>query len=246
MSQQPYRGQGPYGPQEAPEYLYGTAAQQEGIDIGKILVPVLSGLALVLFLGIMALWRGKAVTENELAKKRQENIDLRREKDDLDKEIAVKKRRLLLAGSDAFALLDESGSVPAKSADDWRAKCLDMERQREAWRRQAHLYRQKLTQAEKDWMHSTEGISIPDKYIEEEATEDGGRQIRFRVVSKVNIKLTNLVGSIGFYQNDKLMHEEPFLVREIAPQSTVDMVIRVPDRLLGYYEFAGHIKAVGR
>jgi len=245
MSQQPYRWQGQYGPQQAPEYPYGVAEQQ-GIDIGKILVPVLSGLALVMFLGIMALWRGKAVAENELARKRQENTDLRRDRSNLEKEIAVKKRRLLLAGSDAFALLAESGSQPPESAAHWRQQCLDMERQREAWRKQAHLYRHKLTQAEKDWMHSTEGISVPDKYIEEEATDDGGRQIRFRVVSKVNIKLTNLVGSIGFYQNDKLVHEEPFLVRQIAPQSTVDMVIRVPDRLLGYYEFAGHIKAVGR
>lgn len=246
MSQQQYRWQGRYGPQDAqqPQYAY-EYPEQQSVDIGKILVPILSVLALAMFLGSMVLWRSKAIAEDGLARKRHENNELRRQKASLGNEITVKKRRLLLAGSDAFALLDEPGNQPGQSAAHWQGLCEDMERKREAWRETAQRYRQRLTQPEKDFMHSTEGISIPDKYIEEEAAEDGGRQIRFRVISKATVNLTNLVGSIGFYQNGKLVHEEPFLVKALPKQSTVDMVIRVPDRLRGYYEFAGHIKAVG-
>jgi len=248
MSQQQYRRQGPHDPrQRQAGSPYASAYQTGGMEIGKILVPVLAVLAVGLFAGSMVLWASKASAEAELLAKRKQNNDLRREKDALNKEVGYKRNKLLLAGSDAFALIDDNGAQrPAEGADHWRAMCLDMESKRDAWRKQAQTYRQALTQAQKDWMHATEGVSVPEKYIEEEAVEDGGRQIRFRVVSKVNVKLTNLVGGIGFYQNAKLVHEEPFLVKELAPQSSVDMVMRVPDRLLGYYEFAGHIKAVGR
>ena len=245
MSQQRYRRPGQYGPRQS-ESRYGYGYQQGGVEIGKILVPVLGVLAVGLFIGSMVLWSSKASAEADLAAKRTQNNDLRREKDSVNKEISYKRSRLLLAGSDAYALLDDAKNQPAESAEHWRAMYLDMSAKLEGWRKQAQAYREKLTQAEKDWMHSAEGVSVPDKYIEEEAIEDGGRQIRFRVVSKVPVKLTNLVGSIGFYQNGKLVHEEPFLVKELAPQSSVDMVIRLPDRLHGYYEFAGHIKAVGR
>ena len=264
MTRQPRHGQdgyprmrqGPYGaPLQGPAPQYGYAPQQqapqgyppgrfrEGLS-GTAVGCILLGVVCVVMFIVMIYMASSGSTQDVLAKKVVDNNELRKRNQLLDKEVKDLRKRLLRAGPNAYVPAAGSGAAEG-TAVYWRDKFLDMQRQRDGYRRTAARYYAQLSDSQIKTLRASEHVFVPRQHIRLMTTADGRKDIHFKVVSQATMVLRHVYGGIQFYQNNRQVHELPFRVDRLDPSSSVDMKVAVPETIQGQFDFAGYVKAGG-